>query len=465
PDNQDTLPYDGDAVAGMVIKPPEVVDLSDDEPVSKDPSGDLPDGRVSADVDDIPVQEAVVMQESGQLGEVALALPCPDARVSADVADIPVQEAVVMQEGGQLGEVALALPCPDAAAVAIEGHVEDAKGSSDGAKEMQSADTEGPVATQSMHSEGPVATEATDLDDFGLPPLKKRVKGQVYARLKSYLHEVVVSKQHQDEMQKALKESKEDEPRKHVPVDGSEPSSSKKDKEEEAAKAKALGVAAEGVEPIVDQGPKPKARAKAKAKAKANKAVPAENVEPMSAMAADNEVAPVVADPGPKPKARAKAKAKANVPAENEEPISAMVADNAEVAPVVADPAPQPKARAKAKGKAKARRVADEAADPPVKRRRISSIRKKHPELAKMPLFEYVEMSVYWTRCAVGLKLKQGELEKKQVIYVSNKSLSMQDNIDCAIDMATILEVAHGDWPSVKDLLEEKKRVFLLRHM
>ena len=109
-----------------------------------------------------------------------------------------------------------------------------------------------------------------------------------------------------------------------------------------------------------------------------------------------------------KPKAKAKAKGKKAV-AEDDENVPA---PNPTPAPKPKAKARKPKAKAAPKKKGKqGSKVLPEEAEEASRKRKIA----KHPEIAELPVLSFVHLVVYWSRPAVGLKLKTGPSEGKQV--------------------------------------------------
>ena len=270
---------------------------------------------------------------------------------------------------------------------------------------------------------------------------EKPLHCQVIALLRSYVllrrrslcnhsflfGQVVVSKQNQDAKQKELKEQTEQE------------KESKKAKKAAAKEAKMAAKAAKEAKKKAEQA-KPKRRpgrpCKNESKAMSSSgaagsavpAVPLHDVEepapaPKCKASKKKESAKKPKQPDdqveacPKPKAKAKAKGKSGkrgLPAtEHADPIAPAAEHAVEPIPMAPQAALEEQDRPIAPAAGGAPPAVEAVREE--KRRRIGCARKKHPELANLPLFEYVELSVYWTRVGVGIKLKD---EKKQEGWV-----------------------------------------------
>ncbi|CAE7842143.1 unnamed protein product [Symbiodinium microadriaticum] len=463
-DIADTLSYDGDAVAAEVLRPSEVV-IEDDNPEEAQicqemPEGPADDSAVPESSHDTPaaVEPAVdesAMPESSQVVP-ALVEPADDSAMPESSQVVPAVVATEAAADSTVPESSDITPALVEPPLRQEAHgSEDAVGSS--AVECVAA----AVVTEDAQGSKDVGQPATEADEG-------RVDGLASMKLRK--ERVVVSKQNQDAKQKELKEQTEQE------------KESKKAKKAAAKEAKMAAKAAKEAKKKAEQA-KPKRRpgrpCKNESKAMSSSgaagsavpAVPLHDVEepapaPKCKASKKKESAKKPKQPDdqveacPKPKAKAKAKGKSGkrgLPAtEHADPIAPAAEHAVEPIPMAPQAALEEQDRPIAPAAGGAPPAVEAVREE--KRRRIGCARKKHPELANLPLFEYVELSVYWTRVGVGIKLKD---EKKQIFYVSNKRLSMQHNIDFAISMAEIVEVSMGDYKGVADILEQKKNIFM----
>ncbi|CAE6966816.1 unnamed protein product, partial [Symbiodinium sp. CCMP2592] len=110
---------------------------------------------------------------------------------------------------------------------------------------------------------------------------------------------------------------------------------------------------------------------------------------------------------------------------------------------------------AKAKGKAKqaAKEATEQEGDPaknaagrPIRKRKdVPEDEKLKRQSYEIPSYSYSQWSIYWTKNAVGLKLKNVETDcGKQVVYLANPNVSMKDHLDFAATCANIIEQAKG---------------------
>ena len=146
--------------------------------------------------------------------------------------------------------------------------------------------------------------------------------------------------------------------------------------------------------------PAPKGKAKAKAKAKA-KSKPTPKAK---------------SQPSPNGKAKGKAKAKAAAPNQDAEnpPLDKAELDDAAAEQEAAE-VPQQATAAVPQQAAAA--VPEQAAANPRKKRKAST----HPAIP-VPTFAHVDLCVYWTRAAVGLKLKTSSEKGKQARGLVDKA-------------------------------------------